>query len=178
MKALPQAIAGASFHSGIMAGKLNGVMPATTPSGWRIEYMSMPGPAPSVNSPFMQMRDAGAELDHLDAALDVALGVGDGLAVLAGEQFGERVDSRWAMSSRNFIITRARRCGLVAAQAGCAALAFSTACAQFVAWRPARHVPMTSPVMGWKKSAVRPELPGNVLAADEMSDLAHGVFSS
>ena len=28
---------GAHFHSGIMAGKLNGVMPATTPSGWRIE---------------------------------------------------------------------------------------------------------------------------------------------
>jgi hypothetical protein len=28
-----QAIAGANFHIGIMAGKLNGVMPATTPSG-------------------------------------------------------------------------------------------------------------------------------------------------
>ena len=37
MKALPQAIAGAHFHNGIIAGKLNGVMPATTPSGWRIE---------------------------------------------------------------------------------------------------------------------------------------------
>ena len=37
MKALPQAIAGESFQSGIIAGKLNGVMPATTPSGWRIE---------------------------------------------------------------------------------------------------------------------------------------------
>src|ERR1700721_2666305 len=34
MKQLPQAIAGAHFHSGIMAGKLNGVMPAVTPSGW------------------------------------------------------------------------------------------------------------------------------------------------
>src|SRR5918997_5915827 len=51
---LPQAIAGANFHIGIMAGKLNGVMPATTPSGWRSEYMSMPGPAPSVNSPLMR----------------------------------------------------------------------------------------------------------------------------
>ena len=51
MKALPQAIAGANFHIGIMAGKLNGVMPATTPRGWRMEYMSMPGPALSVNSP-------------------------------------------------------------------------------------------------------------------------------
>ena len=37
MKALPQASAGAAFHKGIMAGKLNGVMPATTPKGWRIE---------------------------------------------------------------------------------------------------------------------------------------------
>jgi hypothetical protein len=35
--ALPQAIAGANFHIGIIAGKLNGVMPATTPSGWRSE---------------------------------------------------------------------------------------------------------------------------------------------
>ena len=35
--ALPQAIALAAIHSGTMTGKLNGVMPATTPSGWRIE---------------------------------------------------------------------------------------------------------------------------------------------
>ena len=39
-----------------------------------------------------QVRDADGELDDLDAALDVALGVGDGLAVLEGEQFGELVD--------------------------------------------------------------------------------------
>ncbi len=37
MKAFPHASAGPAFHSGIIAGKLNGVMPATTPSGWRIE---------------------------------------------------------------------------------------------------------------------------------------------
>jgi hypothetical protein len=35
--ALPHAIALAHIHSGTMAGKLNGVIPATTPSGWRIE---------------------------------------------------------------------------------------------------------------------------------------------
>ena len=34
---LPQAIAIANIHIGTIAGKLNGVMPATTPSGWRIE---------------------------------------------------------------------------------------------------------------------------------------------
>ena len=35
-KALPQAMALAHIHSGTMAGKLKGVMPATTPSGWRM----------------------------------------------------------------------------------------------------------------------------------------------
>ena len=33
IKALPATIAGQNFHIGIMAGKLNGVIPATTPSG-------------------------------------------------------------------------------------------------------------------------------------------------
>ena len=37
MNAFPHASAGAAFHSGIIAGKLNGVIPATTPSGCRIE---------------------------------------------------------------------------------------------------------------------------------------------
>ena len=34
---LPHAIAIGYIHIGTIAGKLNGVMPATTPSGWRIE---------------------------------------------------------------------------------------------------------------------------------------------
>ena len=42
MKVFPQAIAGAHIHMGTIAGKLNGVIPATTPSGWRIEYTSIP----------------------------------------------------------------------------------------------------------------------------------------
>ena len=37
MKALPVAIATPDIHSGIIAGKLNGVMPAPMPIGWRIE---------------------------------------------------------------------------------------------------------------------------------------------
>src|SRR3954463_8230826 len=36
----PHAIAIGYIHIGTIAGKLNGVMPATTPSGWRIEYES------------------------------------------------------------------------------------------------------------------------------------------
>ena len=34
---LPIAIDRENIHIGIMAGKLNGVIPAVTPSGWRIE---------------------------------------------------------------------------------------------------------------------------------------------
>ena len=46
----PQAIAGAHIHMGTIAGKLNGVIPAATPSGWRIEYTSTPvAPAPSTS---------------------------------------------------------------------------------------------------------------------------------
>ena len=40
---------------------------------------------------FEQVRDPDAELDHLDAALDVALGVGHRLAVLEGQQLGQLV---------------------------------------------------------------------------------------
>lgn len=35
--ALPQARATGNIHIGTIAGKLNGVIPATTPRGWRIE---------------------------------------------------------------------------------------------------------------------------------------------
>ena len=47
----PQAIATGNIHIGTMAGKLNGVMPAQTPTGWRIDQLSMPAPTLSVKSP-------------------------------------------------------------------------------------------------------------------------------
>ncbi len=36
MNVFPAAMAVANIHIGTIAGKLNGVIPATTPSGWRI----------------------------------------------------------------------------------------------------------------------------------------------
>ena len=44
MNALPQAIATGIIHNGTMAGKLNGVMPAQTPTGCRAESRSTPAP--------------------------------------------------------------------------------------------------------------------------------------
>ena len=49
-KVFPQTIAIGNIHSGTIAGKLKGVMPATTPSGWRSVYASMPELTFSVNS--------------------------------------------------------------------------------------------------------------------------------
>ena len=42
MKVLPHARALANIHIGTIAGKLNGVMPATTPSGCLMLYTSTP----------------------------------------------------------------------------------------------------------------------------------------
>ncbi|CAM5373410.1 hypothetical protein SGRIM119S_00408 [Streptomyces griseorubiginosus] len=39
-KVLPVAMAIGNIHIGTIAGKLNGVMPATTPSGWRMDATS------------------------------------------------------------------------------------------------------------------------------------------
>ena len=66
MKALPQAIAGATFHSGIIAGKLNGVMPATTPSGWRIEIDVDAGTGAVGEFALHHMRRADADFDHFE----------------------------------------------------------------------------------------------------------------
>src|SRR2546423_7163370 len=50
-KVFPHAIATGYIHIGTIAGKLNGVIPATTPSGWRNEYTSTPVDAWSEKEP-------------------------------------------------------------------------------------------------------------------------------
>ena len=72
---LPQASAIGNIHIGTMAGKLNGVIPATTPSGCRIEYASTPVETFSREAALEQVRDAAGELDHLEAAGDLAVRV-------------------------------------------------------------------------------------------------------
>ena len=126
MKALPQAMAGAHFHKGIIAGKLNGVIPAAMPSGWRIEYMSMPGPAPSVYSPFSRcgMPTANSATSTPRCKSPRA----SGMVLPCSMEISVASSSAWMRaSSRNFIMMRPRACGFFAAQPGWAALAFSTA---------------------------------------------------
>ncbi len=51
-KVLPHAMAIGNIHIGTMAGKLNGVMPATTPSGCRIDATSTLEATSVDSSPF------------------------------------------------------------------------------------------------------------------------------
>ena len=122
MNALPHASAGPAFHSGIIAGKLNGVMPATTPSGWRIEYTSMPPPAPSVNSPLsrcgMPMANSMTSMPRWMSPRE------SGTVLPCSIDSSSASSSVLALtSSMNFISTRARRCGFQAAHSFCASTA-------------------------------------------------------
>ena len=59
------------------------------------------------------MRDAGRELDHLDPARDRAFGVGQGLAVLLGDDLGEVLLVRLEQlaEAHQHAGTPERRCG-------------------------------------------------------------------
>src|SRR6516162_9203578 len=88
-KVLPQASATGNIHIGTIVGKLNGVIPAQTPSGWRTDQLSIPRPTCSVNSPLSRCGMPG-EFDDLGAARDLTRGVAQHLAVLLTDQPGER----------------------------------------------------------------------------------------
>ena len=86
MNVLPQAIETGNIHSGTMTGKLNGVMPAHTPIGWRTRVAVHVGADVVRMLALQEVRDAACELHHLQAALHRAHGVGQGLAVLLGDE--------------------------------------------------------------------------------------------
>ena len=73
----------ASIHSGTMTGKLNGVMPATTPTGCSTVCTSTPRDDLRAVRALQEMRDAARELDVLEPAGDLAPRVVEHLAVLA-----------------------------------------------------------------------------------------------
>ena len=126
MKQLPQASATGIIHSGTISGKLNGVMPATTPSGWRIDQASMPVPTASVNSPFSRcgMPQANSTTSRPRCTSPSA---SDSTLPCSAVMIAESSLRSRSSSSFSLNITRARRSGGVAAQAGHAAAAAATA---------------------------------------------------
>ena len=86
---LPHAIATGNIHSGTIAGKLNGVMPAHDAE--RLAQRVVSTPVPTVLGVFAleQVRDAARELDDLEPALHLAFRIGQHLAVFAGDDRGQ-----------------------------------------------------------------------------------------
>ncbi len=152
-KVLPAAIATGNIHIGTITGKLNGVMPATTPSGWRRVQLSMPVETWSVKSPLsscgMPQANSTMSMPRLTSPWASVKTLPCSAVI------------RWASSSlcllsssRNLNITRARRIGGVSAQAGKAAWAAATA-ASTSARLASATLPVAVPVAGLKTSWVR-----------------------
>lgn len=122
--------------------------------------------------PLQQMRDPGGELHHFQAALDVAVCVGDRLAVLGGEQPGQRVplaldeleeaeeDAGTALRIPLAPLALRRR-GVGDRRLGLSAVG-------------ERDMGLHLARVGVVDVAVGPRCSRSVLAADEMAQLTHG----
>ena len=159
MKVLPQASAIGNIHIGTIAGKLNGVMPAQTPSGWRTDQLSMPRPTCSVNSPFSRCGMPQANSTTSRPRVISPCASESTLPCSSVIDAGQRRRARASSSSRNLNRTRARVSGGVAAQPGNAA-----ARGLHRRDRPRRRSPSAtrrtrSPVAGLNTSPQRPLAP-------------------
>ena len=85
MNVLPHASATGNIHIGTITGKLKGVMPATTPSGWRMRPRIDAARDLVGEFAFQQMRNADREFDHFDAARDFTLCIAERFTVFARE---------------------------------------------------------------------------------------------
>ncbi len=156
-KVLPAAMATGNIHIGTITGKLNGVTPATTPSGWRSVQLSMPVETWSVKSPLsscgMPQANSTMSMPRLTSPC-ASVKTLPCSAVMAWASSS----LCWLSSSRKRNITRARRSGGVSAHLGKAAWAAATAASTSA--REARATrPVTWPVAGLVTSCSRPLAP-------------------
>jgi hypothetical protein len=148
----------ANIHIGTMAGKLNGVMPATTPRGWRIEYTSTPVDACSLNPPLMRfgMPQANSTFSSPRATSPRASDSTLPCSAVRWAAISLRLAST---SSRKWNMTSDRRLSDVARQSWAACVA--TATAPSTSSTDAKSTSACcSPVAGFHTGPVRPEVPG------------------
>ncbi len=161
MKAFPQARALANIHTGTMTGKLNGVIPATTPSGWRMEYTSTPVDACSLYSPLRRwgMPQANSMFSSARATSPKASEVTLPCSAVRMAASSLRLAST---SSRKWNMTSLRRDSDVARQAGNASRAAATAASTSSAVARSTSA-CCSPVAGLQTGPRRPSgLPGTI----------------
>ena len=144
-----------------MIGKLNGVMPATTPRGWRIDQASIPVPTWSVYSPFSRcgMPQANSTTSSPRCTSPSA---SDSTLPCSAVMIADISRRSRSSSSFSLNITRARRSGGVLAQAGQAALAAATAVSTSDALAMATRA-LTSPEAGLNTSPNLPLVPATGL---------------
>src|SRR4029077_4803003 len=117
----------------------------------------MPGPAPSLYSPFIKL---GMPQANSTTSRPRWMSPLESAKVLPCSDESSRARSSYSpwISSKNLNMTRARRCGLVAAQAGNAASALAIAFSTLDLLASAT-LACTSPVLGLNTSPCRPEAP-------------------
>ena len=157
MNVFPHAMAFANIHMGTIAGKLNGVIPATTPSGWRIEYTSTPVETCSLNPPFSRLGTPQANSMFSSPRATSPMASESTLPCWAVRSFA--MSARWrSISSRRLNRDADRFASDVARQAGNAsaaawtALITSSALAESTSW-------VCIPIAGSKTGPVRPDSP-------------------
>ena len=89
---LPVTMANGRNHIGTIAGKLNGAIAATTPSGWRTTWQSTPVGDVLEAEALHQRRRAARDLDALDAAAHAAARLVERLAVLGRHRARELLE--------------------------------------------------------------------------------------
>ena len=152
-KQLPQASASGNIHSGTIAGKLKGVIPAHTPSGWRSEWQSTSAPTFSLNSPLSK---CGIPVANSITSMPRVTEPSASASVLPCSSVTMAASSclRASIRSRKRIRIRARRSGGAARQSGHAASAAPTAASTSPASASGTRR-TTAPVAGLKTSACR-----------------------
>ena len=126
MKVFPHTSASGNIHIGTIAGKLNGVIPAQTPTGSSREYASTPRPTDSECEPFSR---CGAPAANSTTSMPRWTSPMASRNTLPCSSLITVASAFWSrsISSRNRVMIRARRSGGRARQAGNAAVAAATA---------------------------------------------------
>ena len=158
-KAFPAAMAFAAIHSGTMAGKLNGVMPTTTPRGRLLEWTSTPLATSAENEPFRCSTSPQAYSTFSRPRANSPC-ASDRTLPCSVLMTSTSSSARWRRRCRKAKSTSVRFDSDVAPQISAAAAARATT-ASTVAASAKGTVPMTAPVAGLVMAPSPCALPSN-----------------
>ena len=174
MNAFPQAMATGNIHIGTIAGKLNGVMPATTPTRLADRVAVDVRRDVLGELALEQLREAAGEVHDLEAAVHLAQRVGRHLAVLAGEEVGDL-----ALVALDEFAEREHRCARAPpATTGPSRPAASAAASTAASTTPASAMATcaaTRPVAGSNTSPQRPARPSHGLPPIQCVTVIHRI---